>query len=238
MALLTAPDSIAWLLNVRGGDVPRTPFALGFALLHTDGHVDLYMDRRKVPDRTVAWLGNAVTLAPPEELGAAHRHAGQGRARSVLIETSTAPVWAATRLQAAGSHHGARRRSVRAAQGLQERRRARGHPRRPSPRRRRGHALPRLARAPSPRADTCARSRSPTGCRRCARRPASCATSPSTPSPAPGPNGAIVHYHATDGDRADARAGLALSGRFRRPVSRRHHRHHPHRRRSARRRRR
>src|SRR6185369_11730339 len=27
VALLTAPDSIAWLLNVRGGDVPRTPFA-------------------------------------------------------------------------------------------------------------------------------------------------------------------------------------------------------------------
>src|SRR5687767_7064854 len=34
VALLTGPDSIAWLLNVRGGDVPRTPFALGFALLH------------------------------------------------------------------------------------------------------------------------------------------------------------------------------------------------------------
>ena len=57
MALLTAPDSIAWLLNVRGGDVPRTPFALGFALLHADGHVDLFMDRRKVP--TAPWRGSA-----------------------------------------------------------------------------------------------------------------------------------------------------------------------------------
>src|SRR5436190_4369563 len=101
VALLTAPDSIAWLLNVRGGDVPRTPFALGFALLHTDGHVDLYMDRRKIPDRTVAWLGNAVTLAPPEELGAAIDTLGEVGKR-VLIETSTAPFWAATRLQAAG----------------------------------------------------------------------------------------------------------------------------------------
>jgi len=27
-----------------------------------DGHVDLYMDRRKIPDRTAAWLGNAVTI--------------------------------------------------------------------------------------------------------------------------------------------------------------------------------
>jgi Xaa-Pro aminopeptidase len=101
VALLTQPDSIAWLLNVRGGDVPRTPFALGFALLHSDGHVDLYMDRRKIPDRTVAWMGNAVTLAPPDELGAALDMLGKTGKR-VLIETSTAPWWAATRLQAAG----------------------------------------------------------------------------------------------------------------------------------------
>ena len=101
VALLTAPDSIAWLLNVRGGDVPRTPFALGFALLHTDGHVDLYMDRRKIPDRTVAWLGNAVTLAPPNELGAALDMMGKAGKR-VMVESSTAPYWAATRLQTAG----------------------------------------------------------------------------------------------------------------------------------------
>jgi len=101
VALLTQPDSIAWLLNVRGGDVPRTPFALGFALLHKDGHVDLYMDRRKIPDRTVAWLGNAVTLAPPDELGAALDMLGKAGKR-VLLETATAPWWAATRLQAAG----------------------------------------------------------------------------------------------------------------------------------------
>jgi Xaa-Pro aminopeptidase len=102
VALITAPDSIAWLLNVRGGDVPRTPFALGFALLHGDGHVDLYMDRRKVPDRTLAWLGNAVTLAPPEELGSALDTLGKMEKR-VLIESATAPHWAATRLQQAGA---------------------------------------------------------------------------------------------------------------------------------------
>jgi Xaa-Pro aminopeptidase len=101
VALLTQPDSIAWLLNVRGGDVPRTPFALGFALLHRDGHLDLYMDRRKIPDRTVAWMGNAVTLAPPDELGAALDMMGKAGKR-VLLEAATAPWWAATRLQAAG----------------------------------------------------------------------------------------------------------------------------------------
>ena len=102
VALITAPDSIAWLLNVRGGDVPRTPFALGFALIHSDGHVDLYMDRRKIPDRTVSWLGNAVTLAPPEELGSALDMLGK-LGKRVLLEPSTAPYWAATRLQATGA---------------------------------------------------------------------------------------------------------------------------------------
>ncbi|SJZ32228.1 Xaa-Pro aminopeptidase [Enhydrobacter aerosaccus] len=102
VALLTAPDSIAWLLNIRGGDVPRTPFALGFALLHADEHVDLYMDLRKIPPRTVSWLGNSVTLAPPEELGPALDTLGK-MAKRVLIEPSTAPYWAATRLQAAGA---------------------------------------------------------------------------------------------------------------------------------------
>ncbi len=102
VALLTQPDSIAWLLNVRGGDVPRTPFALGFALLHTDGHVDLYMDRRKLPDRTVTWLGNAVTLASPDELGAALETLGRMKKRA-LVETSTAPYWTVTRLQSAGA---------------------------------------------------------------------------------------------------------------------------------------
>src|SRR5262249_19656975 len=77
VALITAPDSIAWLLNVRGGDVPRTPFALGFALLHGDGHVELCMDRRKLPQRTVAWLGNAVTVAAAEALGTALDLLGQ-----------------------------------------------------------------------------------------------------------------------------------------------------------------
>jgi Xaa-Pro aminopeptidase len=102
VALITAPDSIAWLLNVRGGDVPRTPFALGFALLHGDGHVDLYMDPRKLPDRTLSWLGNAVTVAPTHALGAALDALGQAGKR-VLLDSMTAPMWVANRLNAAAA---------------------------------------------------------------------------------------------------------------------------------------
>ena len=42
--VLTTPDSIAWLLNLRGGDVPYAPFVLAFAILKTDASVSLFMD--------------------------------------------------------------------------------------------------------------------------------------------------------------------------------------------------
>ena len=45
VAAITAPDSIAWLLNARGGDVPFNPLFLSFALLHADGAVELFVDR-------------------------------------------------------------------------------------------------------------------------------------------------------------------------------------------------
>lgn len=41
-AILTLPDSIAWLLNIRGGDVRYNPVPHAFAVLHEDGTCDLY----------------------------------------------------------------------------------------------------------------------------------------------------------------------------------------------------
>jgi Xaa-Pro aminopeptidase len=101
-ALLSAPDSIAWLLNIRGADVPRTPFALGFAILHRDGAVELFMDRRKFTPGLDAHLGNQVAVAAPEALGAALDRLGQVKAR-VLIDPQSAPAWAADRLAASGA---------------------------------------------------------------------------------------------------------------------------------------
>ena len=62
-AVLTLPDSICWLLNIRGDDVPRTPFVHGFALLHADKTVTLFVN----PDKLVHLgdhLGPKVRVAP------------------------------------------------------------------------------------------------------------------------------------------------------------------------------
>lgn len=49
-AVLTLPDSIAWLLNIRGTDLPSLPVAQAFALLHDDARVTLFTDRAKLAD--------------------------------------------------------------------------------------------------------------------------------------------------------------------------------------------
>ena len=47
-AVLSLPDSICWLLNIRGTDVERNPVAQAFAILHNDGRIALFTDREKL----------------------------------------------------------------------------------------------------------------------------------------------------------------------------------------------
>lgn len=45
---LTLPDNIAWLLNVRGSDIPTSPVPLSFALVKNDGAVEWFVDEAKL----------------------------------------------------------------------------------------------------------------------------------------------------------------------------------------------
>jgi Xaa-Pro aminopeptidase len=101
-AVLTLPDSIAWLLNVRGGDVGRTPLPLSFALLHADATVEWLIDARKLVPGLEAHLGNGVSLRAPDELGAVLDDLGRG-GRRVLVDPATAAAWVFQRLRAAGA---------------------------------------------------------------------------------------------------------------------------------------
>ncbi len=97
---LSAPESINWLLNIRGGDVDFTPFALGFALLGRDGQVELFMDPRKFSPLIRSHLAADFRLQPPDTLGEA-LEALKGRA--VQLDPATAPAWVEQRLRAAGA---------------------------------------------------------------------------------------------------------------------------------------
>ena len=99
-ALLTAPASLAWLFNIRGGDVIRTPLPIGQAILNADGSARLFLDPRKVTNELPAWLGDAVTLEAPDRLGDALEHL---TGKTVLVDPALSSAWYFDRLDAAGA---------------------------------------------------------------------------------------------------------------------------------------
>jgi Xaa-Pro aminopeptidase len=99
-AFLSAPDSIAWLLNLRGGDVPFAPLPLGFALAAADSTVELFIDSRKLSPGLRGHLGSQVRVAEPELLGPA---LDALRGKTVRLDPATAPAWVFDRLTAAGA---------------------------------------------------------------------------------------------------------------------------------------
>ena len=101
-AVLTAPDSIAWLLNIRGGDVPHSPLPLSFALVAGDGTVDLFIDRRKLTPAVFPHLGNGVRVREPAEFGPALEDLGAAH-RRVQADPGSAAAWIFERLQSAGA---------------------------------------------------------------------------------------------------------------------------------------
>ncbi len=70
-AVISALDSIAWLLNIRGSDVERTPVALSFVIAHADGTAELFIAEEKVTPQLRAHLGNAVRISPRDGFVAA-----------------------------------------------------------------------------------------------------------------------------------------------------------------------
>ena len=60
--VVSALDSVAWLLNMRGSDVDNTPVALSYVLAHADGTAELFIAPDKVTPELTQHLGNAVTV--------------------------------------------------------------------------------------------------------------------------------------------------------------------------------
>ncbi|MGF1727464.1 aminopeptidase P family protein [Photobacterium nomapromontoriensis] len=99
-ALLTQLDSIAWLLNVRGSDVPSLPVLLSTALLHADESVDFFIDPARLPAEFASHVGAEVRVHAPENLEAALQ---QLEGKAVLVDPTTSNAWASQILQAANA---------------------------------------------------------------------------------------------------------------------------------------
>jgi len=100
-AVLAAPDAVAWLLNIRGGDVEHSPLPLSFAILRADATVDLFVDRRKLSPGLDIHLGNAVAIHEPAALGPALDLLGADKKTAQVDPTGA--YWLYRRLEAAGA---------------------------------------------------------------------------------------------------------------------------------------
>lgn len=86
-AVLTLPDSLSWLLNIRGADVPKNPVVQGFAIIEDDARVAVFAEPAKFGPEVRAALGNAVTILSPEALTPALTNLGG----PVRLDPATAP---------------------------------------------------------------------------------------------------------------------------------------------------
>ena len=97
-AVLTLPDSISWLLNIRGADILRNPVVQALAILHADGRLDLCIAPQKLSDAVQTHLGPDVNLAAPDGFsGLLARLSGK-----VRVDRATAPLAVSSALTSAG----------------------------------------------------------------------------------------------------------------------------------------
>lgn len=101
-ALLTAPDGIAWLLNVRGGDVAHTPLPLSFAILGNDARVQWFVDAVKLGNDIPDWVGEQVDIRPFEDFALAL----EGFDGKRVLVAESAPAAARQILEAKGADVG------------------------------------------------------------------------------------------------------------------------------------
>ncbi|WP_120496932.1 aminopeptidase P family protein [Kiloniella sp. EL199] len=101
-AVLSLPDSVAWLLNVRGEDVAHTPLVLSFAIVHADGAVQWFVDSEKVTSETLSALDNQVEVAEPGTLEA-RLEAFAREGKKVLIDPATCPERITVLLEESGA---------------------------------------------------------------------------------------------------------------------------------------
>ncbi|POF28702.1 aminopeptidase P family protein [Roseibium marinum] len=99
--VLTQPDSIAWLFNIRGSDVSHTPLPLSFATVPAQGKPSLYIDGRKLSNSVRDALADLSELVEPEDFKNGLSALGMAGA-NVMLDPGLAGIGIAEAITAAG----------------------------------------------------------------------------------------------------------------------------------------
>jgi len=100
--VLTSPESIAWLLNIRGQDVPHTPLVLCTVIVPAKGRASLYIDSRKLSAGVRKVLRQDIDIRKAEALMSALSDLGKSKSK-VQLDPDRASQWYADRLNEAGA---------------------------------------------------------------------------------------------------------------------------------------
>jgi len=99
-ALVFAPDSVSWLLNIRGRDIPRLPVVQSFALLLADASLILFIHPARIPPGFDQHVGDDVRVVPADEAGTI---LATMQGKRVLTDPDTANAWTQLALEQAGA---------------------------------------------------------------------------------------------------------------------------------------
>ena len=101
-AVITDAACIAWLLNIRGGDLDCSPLPLSFAILYADATVEWFVDPRKITAGLEEILGPGVIRCSMEDFRAALNRFGEAGCR-VRVDPSSASCWVMNELERSGA---------------------------------------------------------------------------------------------------------------------------------------
>lgn len=102
VVLISALDSIAWLLNVRGKDIHCFCVILGSAVLAKDGTMTFFTDLDKIPTGFSDHVGTGVHLVAEDESTAYYQQLGQ-QELTVLADPETTNAFSQLTAQRAGA---------------------------------------------------------------------------------------------------------------------------------------
>ncbi|WP_438731882.1 aminopeptidase P family protein [Parasphingorhabdus sp. DH2-15] len=122
--IVSALDSVAWLLNVRGADVTHTPVALSYALVRDDGSTDLFVAPEKLTDEVRAHLGNGVAVRDYADFPNA---LGELQGKKVVADPERAVAAIFQLLDDAGAHIAEKRDPTVLAKAIKNQAEIEGH---------------------------------------------------------------------------------------------------------------
>jgi Xaa-Pro aminopeptidase len=90
--IVTLPDSVAWLFNIRGGDIAHNPVPLAFAIVPAKGKAELFIAAEKLDRDVRAHLSPVTKISAPSTLKdrVAALKAGKKRVR---LDAGSAAYW-------------------------------------------------------------------------------------------------------------------------------------------------